>query len=32
MPEGCDSLPWGDNEHDPLNSKYPYGKCVQSVQ
>ena len=32
MPEGCDSLPWGDNEHDPLNSKYPYGKCVQSVE
>ena len=25
MPEGCEQLPWSDDETMPLESKYPYG-------
>ena len=26
MPKGCEELPWSDDEKEPLDSKYPYGK------
>ena len=26
MPDGCESLPWDDNEQNLYTSKYPYGK------
>ena len=31
MPNGCDKLPWNDDYHDLLNSKYPYGKTATSM-